>query len=208
MRLKKSVVSGVAVTAMAAAPLFAAPAQHQHDAAAPQAATMSHGVQNDAHYIDMMVMHHGMGIEMARIATDKAQRADVKALADKIITVQQGEQKELDGYKAGLKPDATRAAGAGGHDMASMPGMDDMKSMPEMKKGRMDMDRLQKASGATVDRLFLSSMAQHHQQAVQMSRQAMAKLKDSKVRAFAEKTITNQTREIGDIKKLQGAKSK
>lgn len=116
MRLKKSVVNGIAVTAIAAAPLFAAPAQHQHEPAAPKAATMPHGAQNDTQYIDMMMMHHGMGIEMARIAADNAQRADVKALANKIISVQEGEQKELDGYKAGLKPDATGAAGAGGHD--------------------------------------------------------------------------------------------
>lgn len=208
MRLRKVILNGFVVTAIAAGPALAAPAQHQHDPAAPHAPTMPRGVQNDAQYIDLMMMHHGMGIEMARIAADKAQRADVKALAAKIITVQEGEQKELDGYKTGLKPDAHGAAGAGGHDMASMPGMGDMKSMPEMKKGRMDMGRLQKASGAEVDRLFLSSMTQHHQQAVKMSRQAMAKLKDTKVRAFAEKTIADQTREIGEIKKLQGAKSK
>lgn len=204
MRLKKSVVNAVAVTAIAATPLFAAPAQHQHEAAAPHAATMPAGVQNDAQYIDMMMMHHGMGIEMAQIAADKAQRADVKALANKIITVQQEEKKELEGYKPGAKSSAT----GGGHDMATMAAMGDMKSMPEMKKGQMNMDRLQKASGAEVDRVFLASMTQHHQQAVQMSKQAMGKLKDSKVRAFAEKTITNQTREIGDIKKLQAEKSK
>ena len=101
MRLKKSVVNGVAVTAIAAAPLFAAPAQHQHEPAAPKTATMPHGVQNDAQYIDMMMMHHGMGIEMARIAADKAQRADVKALANKIITVQQGSRKNWRATKPG-----------------------------------------------------------------------------------------------------------
>ncbi len=170
---------------------------------------MPRGVQNDAQYIDMMMMHHGMGIEMARIAADKAQRADVKALANQIITVQQEESKELEGYKPGIKSTATGALETGGaHDMAAMSGMGDMKSMPEMKKGQKDMDRLQKASGAKVDRMFLASMAQHHQQAVQMSKQAMAKLKDTRVRAFAEKTITNQTREIGEIKKLQSEKSK
>jgi len=33
-------------------------------------------------------------------------------------------------------------------------------------------------------------------------------LKDTDVRQFAEKTITNQTKEIAEIRKLQGGSSK
>jgi uncharacterized protein (DUF305 family) len=131
----------------------------------------------------------------------------VKAFANEIITGQQEEKKELESYKSTLTPGMAGTAGSTGfHDMAVMGSMHDRKDMPEMKRGQQDIERLKAASGAEADRLFLASMAQHHQQAIQMSRKAKPTLKDTKVREFADKTVTKQTREIGEIKTLQSGK--
>jgi len=174
-----------------------AAAQDGHDAGAKAS---THAMKGDAAYVGMMMMHHQMGIEMAGVAAEKGQRAEVKQLATKIATVQQAEKKQLEGYQSRLK---SVPPGTGG-----LARTHDMTGMPAMQKGQQDMERLKKASGSEVDRIFLSSMAKHHQQAVQMSKQAKHTLKDTDVRQFAEKTITNQTKEIAEIRKLQGGSSK
>lgn len=181
------------------AALLAVPAAAQHHPTPPGSKPSdAHTIHGDAHYVAMMIVHHDMGVEMAQIATDKAQRAEVRQLATKIVTVQQAEKKELEGFKSSLKPDAAATT----HDSAAM------HDMPGMKKGQQDIERLKKASGAEVDRLFLASMTEHHQGAVRMSRQAKPALKDANVRQFADKTITNQTKEIAEIKRLQAGASK
>ena len=199
----KAVFGSAAVITLLAVPAVTN-AQHEgmgHPAAAKPNQAMP--MQGDAAYVDMMMMHHDQGIEMAKAVVEKGQREDVKAFASKIISGQQEDKKELESYKATLA--AGTSGRGGGHEMA---GMKDMKDMPEMKKGQQDIERLQAASGAEADRLFLAAMTQHHQQAVQMSRKAKPTLKDAKVRAFADKTITKQTQEIGEIKKLQAEKAK
>ena len=203
MVVKRRVGCVITVAALAAAPAWAA--QHRHADASKTAPAMA--VHSDADYVDMMLMHHDQGIEMAKIAAGKTQRAEVRAFANTVVSGQQEDKKELEGYKTGMKTGTSGTSGAaGGHDMAGMSGMPDMKTMPEMQKGQQDIERLQKATGAEVDRLFLASMAQHHQQAIQMSRKAKPTLKDANVRRFADKTITKQTREIGEIKTLQSGK--
>ena len=205
----KAVFGSVAVITLLAVPVVTN-AQHEgmaHPTAAKPNQAMP--MQGDAGYVDMMMMHHDQGIEMAKAVVEKGQREDVKAFASKIISGQQEEKKELESYKATLA--AGTSGSGGGHEMAGMKdmkGMHDMKDMPEMKKGQQDIKRLQAASSAEADRLFLAAMAQHHQQAVQMSRKAKPTLKDAKVRAFADRTITKQTQEIGEIKKLQAEKAK
>ena len=96
-----------------------------------------------------------------------------------------------------------------GHQMGGMSGgMHDMQGNADMQKHHQDMDALKTATGAEADRLFLRAMSQHHQMAVDMSKQATSKLKDARVRAFAEKTIRNQTAEIAEMKKLSAAAGK
>ena len=156
------------------------------------------GMQGDAGYVAMMIMHHEQGSEMARVAADKGQRAEVKELASKILNGQQDEKKELQQFQTS----SAQTTGTSGHDMS---GMDHMSSMPEMKKGQQDLERLKKASGAEVDRLFLSSMQAHHQVAIKMSQQAKPSLKRDEVKTFADKTIANQQQEITELKRLQGS---
>jgi len=134
-----------------------------------------HAPANDAEYVEMMAMHHDQGIQMAEIATRKANDSSVKQLATRIVDAQRKERKELDALrtKADSKPAQT-------HQMKPVP-----------------MDHLDKSSGREFDRMFLSMMREHHRDAVKMSREA--KLTAAPVKAFALRTVTNQGKEIKEM---------
>ena len=50
--------------------------------------------KDDASYVQMMQMHHQMGIDMAKIAVEKSPRDDVKTFARKMIDAQQKRKKQ------------------------------------------------------------------------------------------------------------------
>ncbi len=57
------------------------------------------GEYSDERFIDMMVPHHQMAIEQAKVAQQKVQHPQLKQLADNIISSQQKEIKELKSIK-------------------------------------------------------------------------------------------------------------
>ena len=151
----------------------------------------------DLHYIDMMIMHHQEGIEMAQMAQTKAVSPKVKALADRIVTDQQKDIAELQGHR--------------NHWYAGKPPMDPamMSSMMQsMHPGMMSMEdtrrKLLAADGAAFDRLFLETMIHHHQMAIDMSKEARTKAEHAEIKEIARKTIVKQTAEISEMNRLKG----
>ena len=151
----------------------------------------------DLHYIDMMIMHHQEGIEMAQMAQTKAVSPKVKALADRIVTDQQKDIAELQGHR--------------NHWYAAKPPMDPamMSSMMQgMHPGMMSMEdtrrKLLAADGAAFDRLFLETMIHHHQMAIDMSKEARTKAEHAEIKEIARKTIAKQTAEIAEMNRLNG----
>ncbi|MBS1806663.1 MAG: DUF305 domain-containing protein [Acidobacteria bacterium] len=53
----------------------------------------------DLHYIDMMVHHHQMGIEMAKMAQHKASHAELKTFAAKMTEDQQKDVTQLQQWR-------------------------------------------------------------------------------------------------------------
>ena len=53
----------------------------------------------DLHFIDMMIMHHQEGIEMAQLAQTKAVKANVKAFATNAVAEQQKDIEELQAHR-------------------------------------------------------------------------------------------------------------
>jgi uncharacterized protein (DUF305 family) len=177
-------LSGRAAVARAQAPP-AHPAGHE-GMKSDQAMMMP---KDDSSYVQMMQMHHQMGIDMAKLAVDKASRDDVKAFAKKMIDVQQKDIQDLKRMQESMK------TGAAMHD-----------DHGSMMNGQMDkmMADLRQAQGASFDTKFIDMMIPHHQQAVQMSTPP-TKYKSPDVQAFAKKTIAMQT---ADIKELQQMRKK
>jgi len=151
----------------------------------------------DLHFIDMMIMHHQEGIEMAQMAQTKAVNPKVKALATRIVTDQQKDIEELQGHR--------------NHWYAGKPPMDPgmMNSMMKsMHPGMMSMEdtrrKLLAAEGTAFDRLFLETMIHHHQMAVDMSKKARMKAEHAEIKEIARKTAVKQQGEIAEMNRLKG----
>lgn len=145
-------------------------------------------IGSDLEYIDLMVPHHQLAVDMARIAEQKAVHGELKGMARDIIWVQEDEINRLNIWRKELASgdSATTTvihSGSGGHGVDSHTmGMD------------VDLDLL--ASSPNFDRDFIKAMLPHHQSAIDMSRSAMPNLKKVEVRDLATDIITTQQTEI------------
>ena len=139
----------------------------------------------DLQFIDTMTGHHKSAIDMAKMAVEKTQNAELKAFAQKIISDQNKETAQMKDWREKWftgKPSAMNM---------EMSGM--MSSMPDMKK-------LETASGKEFDLAFLEGMIPHHAGAVQMAKDALTKTEKPEIKTLAQNIIKAQEEEI---KKMQ-----
>jgi uncharacterized protein (DUF305 family) len=121
----------------------------------------------DVHFMTAMIGHHAQAIVMAGWAPTHGATASVRTLAERLINSQQDEIASMQQWlrDRGLPVPEVAALGspAMDHAMAGM-SMTDMP-MPDLMPGMLSaaqMQRLDEARGAEFDRLFLTSMIQHH----------------------------------------------
>lgn len=152
------------------------------------------GVPYDLHYIDMTLMHHEQGVEMARLAEQKALNAQVKAFATKTAAGHERDTRELQRY---------RDTWYGGRPQTDHAQMTAHQSM-QMDHGA-DPAELRAATGAAFDRLFLDTMAHHHQMAIDMSKEARQKAEHAEIRQFAAKAVARQQAEVAEMNRLKAA---
>lgn len=185
------------VAALAAAVLTISIAQAQthqeHDTAAGEPATAqahgAHMTMTDAQFVPMMIQHHRDGIEMARVAEQKATTPHVKQLAANIRANQERELVELQQFQ--------QAAAA----TTGTAGRDDQHAVMMMRMSKQSIERVQSANGKEVDRAFLKEMSSHHQMAIDMV--SMTKFQDAKLKQSANKMAGGQRREIQELKATQ-----
>lgn len=158
-------------------------AAHDGDTKMTQSAKAPYDVQ----FLDTMAEHHREGIKMMEMAMDKGQSQDVKQMAQKGINDQ---TKEIDELKSMRNSDAPEAVNM------KLPGM-----MPKEKMEK-DMANLEAASGSHFDKHYLQGMIKHHQGAVKMSDDAMAKAKSADVKAKAKEMHDKQKMEISDMQEM------
>ena len=160
----------------------------------------------DLHYIDMTIMHHQQGIEMSRLAEQKGQNARVKAFAKKTGDDQQRDMAELRGHRQHWYSDQPEMDHSQMMSHAEMmPAKDKAMMQDMMQHSEEDMAKLQAAEGAAFDRLFLDTMTHHHQMAIDMSKDAVAKAEHREIKDFARKTITKQQGEIAEMNRIKAA---
>ena len=75
----------------------------------------------------------------------------------------------------------------GNSNMSGMSGMSDMKSSPN-------------AASQPYDLQFLDTMTHHHQSAIDMAETAVKKTQNQELKAFAQKIIADQKKEIAQMK--------
>ncbi|GAB3219928.1 DUF305 domain-containing protein [Spirosoma arcticum] len=139
----------------------------------------------DHNFASMMKLHHQGAVYMADLEIKQGANAKTKALASTIKATNQKEIKALDQFLSSHKPMSTSAKM-------------DPEAMKAMHAGSHSMN------GKT-DHDFASMMAQHHQQAVEMSRAFLKKGKTQPMKTMASAIIKQQTKEIAELKRLEAS---
>jgi uncharacterized protein (DUF305 family) len=168
----------------------AAPAVVPTAAAAPIVAS-----DLDRQLIDMMVPHHEGALEMARIAQERAERPEIKAMATDILRTQAAEIAQMKAWrKAWFGSDATPP-------MTEMPMVDgmQMRGAIHTAKSKMNMaaevEKLRNAPDP-FDLAFIEFMVPHHQDAVAAGRATFQGTVRPEIRVLVNSIMNVQQNEI------------
>ena len=207
--IKGKLAGAITAAALVAACAVAAAAQdhtgHAGQTGRQQPGHTGHGqaadMPYDLHYIDMTIMHHEQGVEMARLAQQKGADARVRAFAKKTADDQQRDMLTLRGHRQHWYSDRPLMdhAQMAAH-MRSMPGHQNM----QMDHGA-DFKKLEAAEGRAFDRLFLDTMTHHHRMAIDMSKEATTKAEHAEIKEFARRTVARQQGEIAEMNRINAA---
>ena len=159
----------------------------------------------DQQFIDMMVPHHQGAVEMARIAQQRAEHAEIKQMAEDIAKSQSSEIDQMKAWrKQWFGSDQTPP-------MDKMPMVEGMRSMAGhggMSGGTMDMaadvEKLRKAP-EPFDRAFLDAMVPHHQSAIDAAKAAESRAQKPEVKRLAQEIVAAQQKEIDQMQQWRKA---
>ena len=168
------------------------------DSQASQAdsASSQHNEQ-DVTFATEMIPHHAQAVRMSEMAVQNTESQDVLDLAADISAAQDPEIEQMSGWLEawGEPVPDTDMGGMGG--MGGMDGMDMAGMMsPE------EMDSLDAATGAAFDKMFLTSMIEHHEGAIDMAQTQRAEGENAEAVELAETIEETQTAEIKTIREL------
>ncbi|MFN2495106.1 MAG: DUF305 domain-containing protein [Pseudonocardiaceae bacterium] len=149
--------------------------------------------QADITFAQGMIPHHAQAIEMARMATTRAESPQVQELAQRIEGAQGPEIVTMTGWlqQWGAEVPSTTMSGQGGmgHGAGGMMSPDQMSQLGH-------------ASGAEFDQMFLQMMIQHHEGAIAMARTEIDNGENADAIALAEQIIRAQQAEIQEMQGL------
>lgn len=140
---------------------------------------------SDRDYIDNLVPHHEMALQMADAEIANGADSNVKAMAQRMKEAQQEEISMLRAIRERVAGSDTIAAIRDPHVNA-------------------DIADLQLTTGSAADVMFLENMIPHHAGAVSLSHRALDNLSDAELIDMANKTIVVQTREMNEMLDMLG----
>lgn len=149
----------------------------------------------DAHFIEQMIPHHEDAIVMAKLAQTKAQRPEIKQLAEDIISSQGTEISQMKSwYKSWFGKDVPE-----GGSVMNQHGMGNGSDMHMgMMGNNMDMARLENAQD--FDKVFIEDMIPHHQMAVMMASMLKGGTQRPEMKELADDIVAAQTKEIEQMR--------
>ena len=144
----------------------------------------------DYDFANTMIIHHQSAVDMAKNVLAKGNNADVKKMAQNIITAQEAEiasfKTLLASYKMPeMKKESSEAHNELGENMEKMEAT--MKAIP--MTGNADKD-------------FLNMMIPHHQSAVTMAEDELSHGKNLELKKMAQKIMEDQNKEIKELNDL------
>ncbi|HVM19504.1 MAG TPA: DUF305 domain-containing protein [Egibacteraceae bacterium] len=135
----------------------------------------------DVDFLQAMIPHHDEATQMAEMVSERTEREELRAFAQKIIADQ---STEIDEMRSMLE--AAGAEEAPAHDMENMDGQMDAS----------EMTALEQSGGQEFDLMFLDMMIRHHQGAVDMAEQVIDEGENAQVADLANRIIDAQQAEI------------
>lgn len=137
--------------------------------------------QADVDFVMRMIPHHEQAMEMASMAEERSENAEVKALASRIQQEQEPEVEEMNGLLEEWGEDA----------MGDMSGGDAGGMLDDGQ-----MQELESATGAEFDRLFLEGMIGHHKGAIAAAEEELENGQSAEAKELANKIVEAQESEI------------
>jgi uncharacterized protein (DUF305 family) len=152
----------------------------------------------DMIYIDMMIPHHASIVALSQAALPRLTDSRLQEMAQAIIDAQTKEQEELRGY---------RQQWYGSPDPMPMDQTMMMELMPDMSESMEEMARQMDpqaqvaafCAASDPDLAFIDLTIPHHQSAIAASETALERATHDKLKAFAQKVIEDQRREIEEL---------
>jgi len=141
-------------------------------------------VPYDLQFIDAMVAHHQAAIDMSLPADTDAMRPELRDFARKVVEDQSREVELMKGWRRQWYPGKPQVP-----TIMVMPGM--RSSLKGMESGHM-----KALKGAEYDRMYVDMMIPHHEGAVTMAKDALAKSQRPEIRELAQRIIEAQQGEI------------
>ncbi|MBF2088400.1 MAG: DUF305 domain-containing protein [Synechococcales cyanobacterium K44_A2020_017] len=152
----------------------------------------------DLRFIDAMIMHHQGAVVMAEDAQQASStRPEIQTLASDIIAAQQTEIAEMQAWRQAWYPDAPAEPVMYHAEMGHMMPM----SADMMSAMMMDVDL--GTADDEYDLRFINAMIPHHEGALTMAQEALAKSSRPEIQELAEAIIASQQLEIDQMTQWQ-----
>lgn len=208
--------------AAAVAAVVAAPFRWNATVTRAEALDSLTGEEFEKAFLQQMIVHHAMAVEMAKPIAEKAVHDELKVVGQSIITSQSAEIQQMRGWlKDWYGIDAPTPMM---DDQATMPGMHEGDGMgsgmhqgegqgqmpamtpgmtpamePGMSEGMGMMQDMARLSGPRLEAVFMAMMISHHEGAVSMARLASERAVHPELKQLAQQVIADQTREIDQL---------
>lgn len=155
---------------------------------APNADSQKHapGASFDQRFIDMMTPHHEAGVEAARLAEQRASRAELKKMASEMIAKQTKEVGQLKTWRSQWFGSADTPP------TTAMPMLSEHGTAPTHDMSQ-QIAHLRNAEN--FDKAFVDHMLEHHGQAIEAARAAEQKAEHAELKRFATKLASDQDAE-------------
>ena len=140
----------------------------------------------DLQFIDQMIVHHQMAIMSSEHMISDSERPELRQLAENIQESQAEQIEQMQAWRNEWYPDAGQASGTTNGMMED--GMMEQQMMGDSMQGGMGSD--------TADAMFLRMMIPHHQDAIDMSEEALDRVEHPELKELAQTIIDEQSAEI------------
>lgn len=142
----------------------------------------------DLDFANMMIVHHQSAIDMSEVEIAKGTDAQIRTMAQNIITAQNIEIGQLQAIIKDYKIPETKKTNQEMHN-----------ELGETMKDMMDnMNKLQMTGNTDKD--FVRMMIVHHESAVKMAGDELSHGKQYEVKKMAQKMMEDQSKEITEFK--------